>query len=92
MIGSRKINIIKRKISKEFPEFKGVEPKITEKLISPQDTIYRKLSLGRAKRIRRIFRLKFQRRIETADQVEIERILTVTLDEKGEIMKITESR
>ena len=42
MIDSRKINRIKRKISKEFPEFKGVRPKITEKLISPQDSIYRK--------------------------------------------------
>lgn len=92
MIDRKKINKIKRKILKEFPEFKGIEPKITEKKIRPQSAIYRKLSLGEPKQFRTIFRLKFKKKIETVDKVKIERILIVTLDEHGKIIKITESR
>ena len=92
MIDRRKIAKIKRKISKEFPEFKGIEPKITEKEIGPQDAIYKKLSLGASKQYRRIYRLKFTKLIETVDKVEMERILFVTLDEQGEIIKMTQSR
>ena len=51
MISQNKITKIKRKISKEFPEFKGIEPKITEKMIGPQDAIYKKLSLGVPKQL-----------------------------------------
>lgn len=92
MIDKKKINKIIRKISREFPEFKGIEPKITEKKIKPQSAIYKKLSLGTPKRFVRILRLKFKKKVETVDHVEIERILTVNLDEQGEIIKITESR
>jgi hypothetical protein len=92
MINQHKITKIKKKISREFPEFKGIEPKITEKMIGPQDAVYKKLSLGVPKQFRRIYRLKFKRVVETADAIEMERILVVTLDEGGEIIKITQSR
>ncbi len=92
MIDRKRIMAIKRKISREFPEFKGIEPKITEKKISPQDSIFKKLSLGAPKQFVRIFRLKFEKKIETVDHTEIDRILTVSLDEQGKIIKITESR
>ncbi len=92
MVDEKKINEIKRKISKEFPEFKGVEPQITEKKIKPQSALYRKLSLGTPKQLIRIVRLRFKKKVETVDKVEIERILTVSLNEEGEIIKITGSR
>jgi len=92
MIERKIINSIKRKISKEFPEFKGVEPKVTEKKIGPQDKIYRKLSLGVPKYFKQIYRLKFKKVVKTVDNITMERILNVTLDDQGEIIKITQSR
>jgi len=92
VIDPQRIAEIKRKISREFPEFKDIEPKITEKKIRPQDSIFKKLSLGRPKQFVTIFRLKFKKKVETVDHTEIERILIVSLDEQGEIIKITESR
>ena len=50
------------------------------------------MSLGIPKGLRKIFKLRFTKTIETADHTEIERILTVSLDEQGEIIKITETR
>ena len=92
MIDKHKIDEIKKIISKRFPEFKDVEPKITQKTIKPQTELYKKLSLGTPKRLSKIFKLKFAKKIETADNVEIKRLLVVTLDSQGEIVKITETR
>lgn len=92
MIDPKKVVTIKKKVFKEFPEFKGIEPTITEKRIAPQKDIYRKLSLGIAKGVRCVYRLQFRKTIKTVDNVAIERILTVTLNEQGAIIKITQSR
>lgn len=92
MVSQSQLGRIKRKISREFPEFKDVQPVITEKIIRPQSSLYKKLSLGVPKVTRRIFRLKFTKKIETVDHAEIERILMVSLNEQGKIIKITESR
>jgi hypothetical protein len=92
MISERQLRKIKRHIAREFPEFKGVEPILTEKIIKPQRSLYRKLALGVPKKLQRIFRLRFTKTIEAADHTEIQRILTVSTNEQGEIIKITESR
>ena len=92
MIERADIERIKKIIVQKFPEFKDVEPVITEKEIRPQNNLYRKLKLGIPKHIRRISRLKFMTTVETVDRISIDRILIVTLDEEGEIIKITESR
>ncbi|KPK62707.1 hypothetical protein AMJ83_10045 [candidate division WOR_3 bacterium SM23_42] len=92
LIKRAQIERIKRKIAQDYPEFKGIEPKITEKEVSPQDDIYRKLKLGVQKQFRHIYRLKFTKVVETADRVPIDRILMVTLNEDFEIIKIIESR
>lgn len=92
MIERKQIEKIKRKISKDFPEFKGIEPKIIKKEIGPQDGLYKKLSLGIPKGFRSIYKLRFKRMVETVDKIEMERILIVTLNEQGKIIKITQSR
>lgn len=92
LIKRAQIERIKKKIAEEYPEFKGIEPKITEKEIKPQDDVYRKLKIGIPKQFRHIYRLKFTKVVETADEVPIDRILMVTLDEDFRIIKITESR
>ena len=92
MLSKARMNRIKRQITRNFPEFEGVEPKITEKIIRPQDKLYKKLKLGMAKEFRKVYRLSFRKTVQTIDEVSIERILNVLLDEKGEIIKITHSR
>ena len=86
------IDKVMKKIAEDYPEFKGIEPKITEKEVRPQDEIFRKLDLGVPKQFRHIYRLKFTKVVQTEDRVPIDRILMVTLDENFEIIKITESR
>ncbi|UCC12797.1 MAG: hypothetical protein JSW02_04535 [candidate division WOR-3 bacterium] len=88
----KKLTKVKRAIFRQFPEFKGVEPKIIEKEIVPKTSVYRKLTLGTPPRKRKIVRMKFTKMVTTADRTELERILLVTLDEHYEIIKITESR
>jgi len=92
MISTDKLKKIKKKISSEFPEFKGIEPKITEKIVTPQKGIYRKLTLGVPKIVKKVYSLKFTKKIKTVDAVKMERILIVTLNEQGEIIKVSQSR
>ena len=92
LIDRRYIERVMEKIAKEYPEFKGIEPKVTEKEIKPQEGIFQKLKMGVPKQLRHIYRLKFSRVVETEDNVSIHRILLVTLDENYEIIKISESR
>lgn len=92
LIKRHHIERVMQKIAEEYPEFKGIEPKVTEREIKPQDEIYQKLEMGVPKQFRHIYRLKFAKIIETEDKVQIDRILLVTLDEDFEIIKISESR
>jgi len=92
IISASQLGRIRRKISKEFPEFKDVQPTITEKIIKPRSSLYKKLALGVPKQTRKIFRLKFAKIIQTVDRARIERILMVSLNAQGKIIKITESR
>ncbi len=86
------IEKVKKRITQDYPEFEGIEPKITEKDISPQDEIFQKLDMGVPKQLRHIYRLKFTKVVETEDRISMDRILMVTLDENFEIIKIIESR
>ncbi len=92
MFSQSQMKRITKQITRDFPEFKGVKPKITEKKIRPQDKLYKKLSLGVAKEFRRVYQLSFRKVVQTVDNASIERILNVTIDEAGEIIKITHSR
>lgn len=91
-ISRDRIEDIKKMVARDYPEFKDIEPKISEKDISPQDEIFQKLDMGVPKQLRHIYRLKFTKIAETKDNVPLDRILMVTLDENFEILKIIESR
>lgn len=92
MIDRKKINEIKRTIFKKFPDYKGIKPTITEKSVRPQHALFKKLSLGSPKRPYRIVRLRFKKKVTAEDEVILHKVLTVTLNEQGRILKITESR
>ena len=88
----KKLTRVKRTIFRQFPEFKGVEPKIVLKEIEPQTSVYHKLTLGTPPRKKKVVKMTFRKTVITADRSELERILMVTLDEQYKIIKITESR
>ena len=92
MIDRKKINEVKKIVIKQYPEFKGIEPKIITKTIKPQYALFKKLSLGIPKQQKQITKLKFTKEILTNDKTKLERIILVTLNDKGEIIKIAESR
>ena len=92
VIDGEHIDRIKKKIAKEFPEFKDVEPEVTSKKIEPQSDVFGKLDLGVPKQYRTIYHLKFERSVKTADGILMDRILVVTLDENFRIIKTVESR
>ncbi|MBE0433253.1 hypothetical protein IBX73_07290 [candidate division WOR-3 bacterium] len=91
-IDRQHLDKIKQKIADEYPEFKDIEPQISEKRIKPQESVYEKLDMGVPKQFINVYRLRFERTVTTTDKVPIERILLVTLDENFEIIKIAESR
>jgi len=91
-IDRKHIDRIKKKVAEEYPEFKDIEPEVSEKDIKPQSSVYEKLELGVPKQFKSIYRLKFERVVITADKIRMDRILLVTLDENLEIIKIVESR
>ncbi|MDH4211617.1 MAG: hypothetical protein OEV79_09255 [candidate division WOR-3 bacterium] len=92
LIDPKHIERIKEEIVAQYPEFKGVEPKVSERTVKPQDAIYEKLDMGVPKQFKSIYRLKFEITVRTADEIPIERILLVTLDENFDIIKIVESK
>ncbi len=69
MINRKTVNRIKRMVFKKFPEFKGIDPKILERKVKPQSAIYRKLLLGTPKILRKVFRLKFEKKVTTVDKI-----------------------
>ena len=92
LIDRKHIDKIKNEIAARYPEFRDVEPEVSEKVIKPQDAIYKKLDMHVPKQFKSIYRLKFEKVVRTADEISIERILLVTLDENFDIVKIVESR
>jgi hypothetical protein len=92
LIDRKHIDKIKDEIAAQYPEFRDIEPEVSEKVIRPQEAIYEKLDMRVPKQFKSIYRLKFEKVVRTADEISIERILLVTLDENFDIIKIVESR
>ncbi len=92
MLETRILKKIKKLIDREFPEFRGIKPKVVKKSIAPQKSVYKKLSLGVPKEIRTVFNLRFEKMAKTADAVSIRQILIVTTSESGEIIKVSQSK
>ncbi|MEO0142970.1 MAG: hypothetical protein ABIL70_04525 [candidate division WOR-3 bacterium] len=92
MVDEKKLKKIKKEIMARFPDFRDVEPRLIKKVVAPQKSVYRKLSLGLPKGVKEVYSLQFKKTVRTVDAVKINRILVVTLNEKGEIIKISQSR
>ncbi|MGB9722195.1 MAG: hypothetical protein ACPL28_12045 [bacterium] len=92
MLEEKILKRIKKMINDQFPEFKGIEPKIVKKRITPQKSVYKKLSMGAPEEFRTVFTLHFVRKAKTVDAVVMKQILIVTTDELGQIVKISQSK
>jgi hypothetical protein len=92
MIEQKKIDALIKEITKKFPDYKGIKPELTKKAILPQTRVYQKLSLRMPKAIKHVMSMKFKKMVRTADAVTMERILVVTIDDDGKIIKISQSR
>ncbi|MEO0095604.1 MAG: hypothetical protein ABIL46_07145 [candidate division WOR-3 bacterium] len=86
------IKKIKKEVAKQFPEFKGIEPDVVKKKILPQKTLYKKLSLGVAEVTKTVISFRFVKKVKMADNIAMKRILIVTTDEQGRIIKISQSK
>ncbi len=92
MIDKKIIEKIKREVEKKFPEFKGVKPEVNEKKMPPQRQVYKKLSLEVSEETKTIFSFKFVKRVKMADNIRMNKILLVTTDKSGQIIKVTQSK
>lgn len=92
MIEKKIIEKITKKVGEQFPEFKGVKPEVNEKKIPPQKEVYKKLSLEVSRETRTVFNFRFVKKVRMADNIKMNKILIVTTDKFGQIIKISQSK
>jgi hypothetical protein len=83
---------IQGSVIKRFPEYAKVKPEISVARIEPQTNIFQKLSLGLPKRRVTIYKMRFRKDVTTEDKLMMRKILTITFNKQGDILKITESK
>jgi len=92
MLEAKILTHIKKMISEQFPEFKGIEPKVVKKTVTPQKSVYKKLSLGVPDKVKTVFSLRFVKKVKTVDSIAMKQILIVTTNKSGQIIKISQSK
>jgi hypothetical protein len=92
MLKQQLVQMIKRSIAKKFPEYAKIKPVVTTARIEPQMSIFKKMSMGIPKRHVTVYKMRFKKNVTAEDKVILKKILTVTFNDKGDIIKITESR
>ncbi len=92
MVETRILAHIRKVINSQFPEFKGIEPRVVKKKIAPQRSVYKKLSLGIPEKVKTFFSFHYVKRVKTVDSVILKQILIITTDEQGQIVKISQSK
>ncbi|RKZ24333.1 hypothetical protein DRQ20_07205 [bacterium] len=80
-----------KKIVEQFPEFEGVEPEIREEEVSHPSSLFAKAGMLPVPP-RKIKTYTFRKKITLPDGTEHEKILRATVDDEGEIKKITVSK
>jgi len=87
------IKKLKEKVIKENPEFKDVEPTITEEVLEVPETIKEKMKKtgreikGQKIESKKIHTLTFKKFAIAEDGAKIPIVLRITVDEKGNVLK-----
>lgn len=92
MLKQKIVQKIQRSVIREFPEYAKIRPIVTTARIEPQMSIFKKLSMGVPKHRVTVYKMRFKKDITAEDDVILKKILTVTFNSKGDIIKITESK
>ncbi len=83
--------IVRKKIKTEFKEFSDVAPHIEQRLLSISGGTAKKAGMKGPKK-KRVWIAVFRKYFTTEDGTEIQKILRVTINGRGKILKITHSR
>jgi len=91
----KKIDALKKIITKQFPELKNIEPKIETKEIKPDVNTASKLGIDMKRtpvRKQQVHVATFGAQIKASDGSTVKRVVRATLDEDGNIIRISHSK
>jgi hypothetical protein len=94
-LSSKKINALKQEIIKNFPEFENIEPEIETKEITPNIKTMAKLGLNVARtkvQKQKVHIATFGTQVKADDGSAIQKVVRATLDEQGNIIRISHSK
>ncbi len=94
-LSSKKINALKQEIIKKFPEFENIEPEIETKEITHPIKTMAKLGItaGRTQiQKQQVHIATFGTQVKADDGTSIQKVVRATLDEKGNIIRISHSK
>ncbi len=92
MSESKILSQINKIIREQFPEFKGIEPKVIKKRITPQKSVFKKLSMGVPDKAKTFLSFHYVKKVKTVDSIVMKQILIITTDERGKIVKVSQSK
>lgn len=85
---------VKNEVKKQFPEMEDVEPREEKFVPETESEVYKKLGVSLPKTFITgdIYRLSFEKTINTEDGFEMQKIVRVLVDKNGKILKISTSK
>jgi len=92
---AKKIDALKKTIAKQFPEFKNIEPDIKTTEIAPHVNAMAKLGIATkrtAVRKQQVHIATFGARVKADDGSTTQKVVRATLDEDGNIIRISHSK
>lgn len=79
------------KISENYPEVHGASPSVEEKQLSVSAEAMKKLNISSVPSQKQ-FIVTFRKEITTEDGTPLQKVVRATLDEQGEVIRVTESK
>lgn len=92
---SKKLEDLKRMITKQFPDLKDIEPKIETKEIVPKVSIMAKLGINMKRtpvRKQQVHIATFGTQVNTDTGAPVQKVVRATLDADGNIIRISHSK
>lgn len=92
---SKKIEDLKKTIAIQFPEFQNIEPKIETKEIAPKVNAMAKLGINMKRtpiQKQQVHIATFGTQVKTDDGSTVQKVIRATLDENGDIIRISHSK
>ncbi|MCL5266458.1 MAG: hypothetical protein M1343_14910 [Chloroflexi bacterium] len=91
MLPEQITEIAKVEIARRYPEMRGVEPVVEEK-VAPKPILRKPGEAVPESELRKVYVLTFKKDLTAADGAIVRQVLRVTVDEQGRIVKAVVSR